>query len=1205
MSKNDQDPFGSISISPEPEKTESGQAELDFSIDHPADQPKPQEKKTERTTVETEELRPAEDPKRRALQAPVPRLPIILSAVIFLAFLTYTVIGFVGVPYFFQHVIPARAEKSINRAITFGSASFNPFTLKLKLQNIIIGPNLADPEDQIDPLFSAGAIEADITWSSLLGRQLNCATLAADNLFLHLVRNEQQQYNLADILPVRQHQAIPMVNLPFAYFLQNITVANSRVLFDDIPAQKTHNVEQINLALPLLFHNPASGSTARRTYSVGDRYINPKFSALINGSPVDLTGKTKVDGENFQARLQLHFNAVDLPAYLAYLPVQSGFSIDKGTGDILMDITFLSGPEEKLRLEIETTSRLSDITIKDRNSNISTIPEATIRATVHPLTSQYNFKEINLAGPVLYLGRLADGRWSFPGLGPPPSAAEEQGAHASNAVVDKVKVTNGRLSFIDQQVAGGFTETLSELNFTLTNFSHLGNQAAPFTLEGLTSGKGKISLEGELVSSPLTIKGLAVGSRLSLQKLSPYLAPAGCSISQGEIEKFTSGFAIHGGKKNQLRFDNATLEVNGFMLNSSGRNWLTLPKAHLSFATLEPGNARVDNVALTADNGEIFLQWDDRKNFNWAQLKENKSQTGSKKSWQVSLSSLEFRNTSLLLENNSLPTPISLSQTKVQIRATDLSTAADQQGEVRIETDDLGGGTLVLAGPVSLSPFAARFSCKLNNYRIATLPTLITDWLNVTKISGEVDAEGEISLPHFAYAGSLTIHHFSAGQESGPDVASFVKAEAASLNFSLSPLSLNINEVNCDQSSLRLIIPAKGPVNVSSFFSRTRPGLRDFANTGQIAVSRINLIDATLAFADQRVSPVYSSQLRLNGTVDNLINAPGEKLHLDLTSTAEQESTGAISGDLGFFDSTFNADFQANLQNMPLREFSSYLAPLVGYRLRDGRFEFSTRYRQEDGNVTADNTLLITGLALGEPQGTLGSPLPLTIALLTDRNGKIELHLPVKGSTSDPAYTLAGALGRFLRNTVLKTTVSPFSQLQTSFPDLDQSREHLLFTPGKADLSGENKKLLSLFAQVLSQRPLLSLTLKGYADQDHDSAALMAEKKELARQKELLSEIKKSAQLTEKYGKEEISPANQQPAPPAPPRRAADISVSRNELLQLAAKRQKAVNDFLVSALSIDQKRVIQDSSGALVPADAAGRPGNRVDVKIGAAVTR
>ncbi|MEW6290948.1 MAG: DUF748 domain-containing protein [Thermodesulfobacteriota bacterium] len=1208
MSKNDQDPFGSISISqeaeePEPEKTEPEPAGLDVFIDQPADQPRTLKKRATRAAAAPDELRPAAAPQHRQRQSAVPGVAIILPAIVFLVFITYTLIGFLGVPYFFRNMLPAKAQKSINRAITFGAVSFNPFTLKLTLQNTIIGPNLADPDDQIDPLFSAGAIEADISWSSLFRRQFNCATLSADNLFLHLVRDKEQKYNLADLVPVREHQAIPVINLPFAYFLQNITVTNSRIVFDDMPAQKTHNLEQINLALPLLFHNPDNGTTARQTYPVSDRYINPRFSALINGSPVELTGKTKVDGENFQAQLQLHFNAVDLPAYLAYLPAQPGFSVDKGAGDILMDITFLSGPAEQLSLEIETTSRLSDITIKDRNGNISTVPEATVMATVYPLTPQYNFKEINLTNPALYLGRQADGQWSFPVLGPaPPTAAE--GDKKTNLVVDKVKVTNGRLSFVDQKVAGGFTETLSELHCTLDNFSHLGNQAAPFSLQGTTSGKGKISLQGELVPAPLAIKGLATGNGLSLKKLSPYLAPAGCIITQGDIEKLTSGFAVHGGKKNQVSFDNAALDVSGFILSSQGRNWLTLPKAHLGLAMLQPGNALVKDVTLTADNGEIVLQWDSQNNFNWAQLKKNKGPAGSEKSWQVSLSSLELRQTMLHLEDGSLPTPISLSQANVHIKATDLATAADHQGDVLIETAELGGGTLTLSGPVALSPFAARFSCNLSNYRIATLPTLLTDWLNVTKIAGEVDAQGEISLPHFAYTGSLTMHHFSAGRESGPELVSFTTAETPRLDFTLKPLAVNIGELSLAQPLLRLIIPAKEPVNVSDLFSRTRPGLSDFANTGQIVVASIKLTDATLAFADQRVFPVYSSQLRLNGTMDNLINKPGEKLHINLTSTAEQQSTGSIAGDLGFFDTSLSADFEAAVQNMPLKEFSTYLGALLGYRLQDGRFAFTTRYQQENGNVTADNTLLVTALKLGEPQGTLSSQLPLTIALLADQNGEIKLHLPVKGSTSDPAYTLPGALGRSLRNTVLKTSVSPFSQLQPSFPELDQSRDHLLFAPGKADLTEENKKLLTLFAQVLAQRPLLTLSIKGYADQDHDAKILMADKKEIARQRELL-ELRRSAQITEKYGKEEISPANQQPAPPPPPRPAPDFSVGKNELLQLAKQRQKAVNDFLVSALKSDQKRVIQDSSGALVPADAAGRPGNRVDLKIGAVITR
>ncbi|RJX25185.1 MAG: DUF748 domain-containing protein [Desulfurivibrio sp.] len=1216
MAQNDQDPFGSISISqqPPPEKPEADQADLEVFIDQPEDRRKPRKPKAAAepaVVVQQEEPaaepRPAAPPKRKERQPRLPKLPLILAAVVLLLFLTYTLIGFIGVPYFFRNSIPERAEKNLHRAITFGSVSFSPFTLKLTLQNTIIGPNLADPNDQIDPIFSAGVIEADISWSSLFRRQLHCASLSVDNLFLHLVRNEQLQYNLADLVPIRQHQAIPLINLPFAYFLQNISVTNSRVLFDDLPAKKSHALEQINLALPLLFHSPDSTAAARQAYEGSDRYINPRFSALINGSPVELTGKTKVDEESFQAQLQLQFNAVDLPGYLAYLPVQPGFSLEKGTGDILMDITFLSGPAEELSLEIETTSRLSGITLKDRHGKISTVPEATVRATISPLLSRYHFKEINLTGAELHLGRRANGQWAFPGLVPPQPATADQAGQPPGFVMDRVTVSNGKLLFVDDKVAGGFSETFSDVNFTLSDFSRQQKQAAPFTLEGVSSAKGVISLQGEVTPAPLAVKGRLAANQLSLVKLSRYLAPAELSISQGRIEKLTSSFSLQFGKKNQLSLADAALELTGFTLSSQGQIWLTLPTAQLTIAKLEPGNGVVKNVTLTADNGEIFLKWDQQKKFNWARPQDSTGSAGKKKSWQVSLASLVLSNTLLKVENDFLPTPLSHTQPRVQIRATQLSSAADQQGELHIETDDLGGGSLSLAGPMVFSPFSARLACKLNNYRLATLPTLITDWLNLPRISGNVSAEGEISLPNLAYTGSLVIHDFHAGQESGADLLSFAKAEAPRLDFTLSPLGVNINEVNCEQALLQLIIPAKGPVNASSFFSRSRPGLSDFANTGQLVVSRIKLTDATLALNDQRVQPVYSSRLRLNGTVDNLINKAGEKLHLTLTSTAEQQSTGAISGDLGFFDSSFTADFQADLQNMPVKEFSAYLAPRLGYRLQDGRFHLSTTYLQQDGKVSADNALLVTGLKLGEPQGKLSSQLPLTIALLADPQGKINLQLPVKGSTADPSYSLAGSMGRSLQNIVLKTSVSPFAQLQTSFPDLAQPVDQLLFAPGKADLSTENKKMLSLFAQVLAQRPLLTLTVKGYADQGRDAEVLAAAKREIARQQELQAELRKSAQITEKYGKEEITPGNQQqaPPPPPPPRPAADFSVSRNELLQLAGKRQKAAHDFLVSTLSIDRKRVIQDSSAALVPASAAGRPGNRVDLKIGTTLTR
>ena len=1198
MPKNNQDPFGSITIAPDTEKPEAGH--VDFQI--PIEQPPPHARKQKPTGrgPEKKEQGPPKPPERRKTEPGMPFMSlslIILPALVLLAFLAYTLIGFLGVPYFLQSMVPAMAEKSINRSVAFGSVSFNPFTLRLKLRNAIIGPDLANPDDPVDPLFSAGLVEADIAWSSLFRKQFNCASLAADNLFLHLVRNEEKKYNVTDILPIREGRAFAAVDLPFAYFLQNITVTNSRIVFDDLPSHKTHNIEQIELALPLLFHYPDTQQAGQDTFA-GGTYVNPKFSALINGSPIDLTGKTKIEGESFTAQLQLHLDNVDLPTYLAYLPVQPQFNIEKGTGDILMDIIFLSGPEDKLSLEIETSGRLTDVTLLDKNKAVNLIPEATVRATLYPLLSRYAIKEIMLTDPHLRLTRLADGKWSFPALGPAPAAEPGMEKTPADVVIDRWKIANARLSFVDRKVAGGFAEEVRGINFTLTDFNRSTDQPAPFSLEGVTSDKNKITISGEVVPSTLLITGLVAGGQVNLQKFSGYLTGGAITIPQGIIDKFSSRFALANDKKGTLTWQDGDFELSNIALAGKGGQLLAAAGARFTFASLEPRAARLENVALTADGAEIFLQWDKQDQCNWALLPAQPPE-GKGKSWQISLASVELPDAKVHLEDHSLPTPITLDADQVQVRATDLSTARDHQGDLSITTDKLGGGALSLTGPVGLSPFTARFTCDLKNYSLATLPSLVTDWLSLNRIAGTLEARGEIVLPRFSYSGGLTVHNFSAGRETGPELVRFARAETGKLDFALHPLAVNSTELLCDRAYLRWIIPAKGPMNLETFFNRTSPGLTYFTNSGQIALASIKLTNATLDFTDQRVSPAYAAQHQIDGTVENLINAPDNKVRVALNSTADHQA-GTLTGDLAFFAPSFAANFEAILQNMRVADFSAYLSPLLGYTLQDGRFQLSTSYQQQEGTVTAANTLLVSGLKLGEQRGVPSSQLPLTVALLTDQKGAIALNLPVHGSTADPAYSLAGAVGRSLRNLVLKTAVSPFSQLQATFPEMEQAPDHLLFAPGSAALSADHKKFLTLFARAMGQRPLLTLLVKGYAGFSQDHEALLAAKKETVRQRQLQQEQKKSVQLTQKYGREEITGANNQQPPPPVPIQPAEVSIGKNELLQLAGQRQNAVVDFLVSELKADAKRVIRDGAGDLVPANAAGRPGTRVDLKLG-----
>ncbi|MDH3393194.1 MAG: hypothetical protein OEL66_04255, partial [Desulfobulbaceae bacterium] len=66
-------------------------------------------------------------------------------------FLCYMLGGFVLLPYLARTALPDQIAKRTNRPVTIGGADFNPFTMTLTLHNGIVGPDLAVPEDPVDP----------------------------------------------------------------------------------------------------------------------------------------------------------------------------------------------------------------------------------------------------------------------------------------------------------------------------------------------------------------------------------------------------------------------------------------------------------------------------------------------------------------------------------------------------------------------------------------------------------------------------------------------------------------------------------------------------------------------------------------------------------------------------------------------------------------------------------------------------------------------------------------------------------------------------------------------------------------------------------------------------------------------------------------------------------------------------------------------
>jgi outer membrane protein OmpA-like peptidoglycan-associated protein len=103
----------------------------------------------------------------------------------------------------------------------------------------------------------------------------------------------------------------------------------------------------------------------------------------------------------------------------------------------------------------------------------------------------------------------------------------------------------------------------------------------------------------------------------------------------------------------------------------------------------------------------------------------------------------------------------------------------------------------------------------------------------------------------------------------------------------------------------------------------------------------------------------------------------------------------------------------------------------------------------------------------------------LAVALLKDRNGVIDVNLPISGSLNDPQFSVGGIIVKVIFNLIAKALTSPFSLLAGGGSD-DLSQVE--FLPGTATVSPGSGATIDKVAKALTDRPALKMTVTGASD---------------------------------------------------------------------------------------------------------------------------
>jgi hypothetical protein len=305
-----------------------------------------------------------------------------------------------------------------------------------------------------------------------------------------------------------------------------------------------------------------------------------------------------------------------------------------------------------------------------------------------------------------------------------------------------------------------------------------------------------------------------------------------------------------------------------------------------------------------------------------------------------------------------------------------------------------------------------------------------------------------------------------------------------------------------------------------------------------IAIDAINIQDGSANYTDFWIQPHFAVGIQgLNGSILGLSSAPSARAKVELKGKVDRYAPAHIWGETNPLAATTYTDIKMNFKGVEMTSATPYSGRFAGYKIEKGKLSVDIEYKIENRKLTAAHKFVIEQLELGdrvESPDAVHLPLKIAIALLKDRNGVIDVDLPVTGSLDDPQFKLGPLIWKAVLGLLTKIATAPFAMLGHLFGGGEQMN-FIDFPPGSATLdTSEHDKLVAL-VKALKEKEKLELDVPITFSPELDQPALAA-----ARLNERLLALKDEQSAGHKHGKDSgrtNTAATKAPAagPPAPP----------------------------------------------------------------------
>jgi hypothetical protein len=437
--------------------------------------------------------------------------------------------------------------------------------------------------------------------------------------------------------------------------------------------------------------------------------------------------------------------------------------------------------------------------------------------------------------------------------------------------------------------------------------------------------------------------------------------------------------------------------------------------------------------------------------------------------------------------------------------------------------------TLAAQAQVTLSQATVQGHVELSGFELPALQPYVAHYTGLALLSGRLGLKADIERDA---KGAMTVtadtdiaRFRTIDDELQMDFIKWDRLSVAGIRYQSAPAALSIKSIRAQGPYARVIIDqnrninitealkppgspgaqpapaspaAAAPVTQSSSATRTAQlAPPAHATAMPLSIGTVVITNGSANYSDQWIQPHFAIGIQqLNGNIDGLSSDPASRAKIDLTGSVDRYAPAHIWGETNLLSETTYTDISMSYRGIELTGVTPYSGHFAGYKIAKGKLTVDLKYHIENRQLTASHHIVVDQLQLGDKVDSpdaISLPLKLAVALLKDRNGVIDLDLPVTGSLDDPQFKIGPIIWKVFVNLIEKAVTAPFKLLGSLFGGGDEVNV-VEFAPGSASLDAAALSRLASINKALDARPGLELDIPTTYSTQTDTPALAAQK---------------------------------------------------------------------------------------------------------------